>query len=62
MKTEDAFALFEHEYEKQMAYRVMSFRDTLSASASHWKVSRPEGLTIQRTTKLIIAFSHVFAG
>ena len=103
MKTEDAFALFEHEYdaddglftkfrmsddveterlehflkaltvlsehyegqthvEKQMAYRVMSFRDTLSASASHWKVSRPEGLTIQMTTKLIIAFSHVFAG
>ena len=103
MKTEDAFALFNQEYdaadglltkfrmsegvgterlerflealdalaayyqgqthvEKQMAYRVMSFRDTLSASASHWKVSRPEGITLQMTTKLIIAFSKVFAG
>ncbi len=103
MKTEDAFTVFQHEYdaddgllmkfrmsddveterlerflealdtlavhyegqthvEKHMAYRVMSFRDTLSASASHWKVSRPEGMSTQMTTKLIIALSHVFAG
>jgi len=46
--------------EKHIAYMIMSFRDTLSASAGHWKVSRPEGLSIQMTTKLIIALSRVF--
>lgn len=46
---------------KSHAYMIMSFRDTLSASAGHWKVSRPKGLTIQMTTRLIIALSGVFA-
>lgn len=45
---------------KSHAYIIMSFRDTLSASASHWKVSRPEGLTIQMTSKLISTLSSVF--
>ena len=103
MKTEDAFALIDHEYEaddgllikfrlsddveterlerfhealqtlaehydqqthveSDVVYKIMSLRDTLSASAGHWKVSRPEGLTVQMTTKLIIALSGVFAG
>jgi hypothetical protein len=48
--------------EKDMVYKIMSFRDTLSASAGHWKVSRPEGLTLQMTTKLLIALSSVFSG
>ncbi|MEZ5986137.1 MAG: hypothetical protein R3B94_09315 [Hyphomonas sp.] len=48
--------------ERDMAYKIMSLRDTLSASAGHWKVNRPEGLTVQMTTKLIIALSRVFAG
>lgn len=46
---------------KSHAYMIMSFRSTLSASARHWKVSRPEGLSLQMTTKLIIALSGVFA-
>ena len=45
---------------KRHAYMIMSFRDTLSASASHWKVSRPEGLTIQMTSNLISKLSSVF--
>ena len=45
---------------KHHAYIVMSFRDTLAASASHWKVSRPEGLSIQMTSKLISTLSSVF--
>lgn len=31
---------------RHLAYVIMSFRDTLSASAGHWKQSRPEGLTL----------------
>lgn len=48
--------------EKDLAYKIMSFRDTLSASAGHWKVSRPKGLTIQMTTQLIMVLSSVFSG
>lgn len=48
--------------ERHTAYVMMSFRDTLSASAGHWKVSRPEGFSIQMTTKLIIALGGVFGG
>lgn len=47
--------------EKSIAYRVMSFRDTLSASVGHWKVSRPEGMTTNMVTALMIAFGRVFA-
>lgn len=47
--------------EKDVAFKVISFRDTLSASAGHWKVSRPKGMTIQATTALILAFSRIFA-
>lgn len=46
---------------KRHAYIIMTFRATLSASASHWKLSRPKGLTPQMTTNLIIALSGVFA-
>lgn len=47
--------------EKAIAYRVMAFRDTLSASVGHWKVSRPKGMTTNMVTALFIAFSSVFA-
>lgn len=46
---------------KSIAYRINSFRSTLSASAGHWKVARPKGLPIKTTTALIIALSGVFA-
>ncbi len=46
---------------KDVAYMVMSFYQTLSASAGHWKVSRPKGLTLKMTMKILIALSGVFA-
>lgn len=47
--------------EKNVAYKLLSFRITLSGSAGHWKVSRPEGLDIKTTTKLGIAFGSILA-
>ena len=47
--------------EKDLAHKIMSFYQTLTASAGHWKVGRPEGLDIRTTSNLIIALTGVFA-
>lgn len=47
--------------EKDVAYMVLSFYRTLSASAGHWKVSRPKGMTLKMTTRILIALSGIFA-
>lgn len=46
--------------EKHAAYMIMSFHQTLSASAGHWKASRPKGLTVPMTSEIIAALGRVF--
>lgn len=47
--------------EKHAVFMIMSFRQTLSASAGHWKVSLPKGLSAPMTSEIIAALGHVFA-
>lgn len=49
------------EIDKQIAYEVFSFYQVLTASAAHWKASRPDGMAIDVTTALILALNNVFS-
>ena len=46
--------------EKDLVYRLLSFYTTLNASARHWKVNRPKGLTAQTVFKLNMAILDIF--
>ena len=62
-----ALALLQEHYtgrdlmEKDIAYKLFSFYTTLNASAGHWKVSRPEGLTVKTVSAIYIAISGIFS-
>lgn len=62
-----ALALLQEHYtgralmEKDIAYKLFSFYTTLSASAGHWTVSRPEGLTVKTVSAICIAISGIFS-
>lgn len=47
--------------EKDVAYKLFSFYTTLSASAGHWKVARPKGLTVKTVSAIYIAISGIFS-
>lgn len=63
----DALAVMEDYYtgrdmiEKNVAYKLMSFKSTLSVSAKYWTACRPEGLDIKTTSALVIALGSIFA-
>ena len=46
--------------EKDLVYRLLSFYTTLNASARHWKVSRPKGLSVKAVYDLNMAILDVF--
>ena len=47
--------------EKDLVYRLLSFYTTLNASARHWKVNRPKGLTAETVFDINAAILDIFA-
>ncbi len=62
----EALGVIENHYqgirliEKELVNKLLWFYRTLSASASHWKVSHPKGLTPQRVFEVNKAILDVF--
>ncbi len=47
--------------EINLVYKLLSLSDTLKASMSHWKVSRPEGLDKDTCWNIIDGIKRIFS-